>query len=180
MKKLIILLPLIFLVSIVKANDATIEQAKLKMKNMNFMVGRWHAISQSLRDDFSLDVQPFFIKVQYDFDGLALKTQWHKDDESKSYAGSVFNTFNPTDNTLSTNFFNPNTALWDLNSFEYEFEDGFIQANGTTQDMFGPYDYRITFESVSKNVHTFKSERFYHGLGFWITVDTYEATRLDD
>ena len=60
------------------------------------------------------------------------------------------------------------------------FNDGFIQANGSAQDMFGPYEYRITFEKVSKTVHTFKSERFYHGLGFWITIDSYEATRLQN
>ena len=62
---------------------------------MNFMVGRWHAINRSLQQDFTMDEQPFFIKIQYDFDGLALKSQWHKDNESKSYAGTVFNTYQP-------------------------------------------------------------------------------------
>lgn len=180
MKKLAIFLPLILLSSLVQAGDSITEQAKLKMKNMNFMVGRWHAISRSLKQDFTVDEQPFFIKIQYDFDGLAIKSRWHNDDQNKSYSGTVFNTFNPSDNTLTTSFFNADISTWDHNSFEYDFAKGFIQANGSAQDMFGTYEYRITFEKISNNVHTFKSERFYNGLGFWITIDSYEATRLED
>lgn len=167
------------------------------LANYDFMVGHWHLINRSLQPDFTILEQPFYVKIKYDSDGLALKNIWFEyaqknQDEPygqhhwkankrkrKKYFGTVFQTYDPAQGAMVTNYFNAKKSAWTISSKVTTFSEGLIESKGFAEDGFGPYEYHLKTEKLSENKHQFISQRLYESLGFWITVDSYVATRID-
>ncbi|MCO7223677.1 hypothetical protein [Pleionea sp. CnH1-48] len=194
MKNFVLLLSSLF-ISVASMAQTPTEEAREVMSNYDFMEGNWLAINRSLSPDFSIKEQPFFLKIRTNSSGLMQKNQWRslkegfeadpenlpklrKLKKASQYFGTVFNTFDPASQAITTAFFAAESSSWDINSRQFTYSDGLIEASGESQDDFGPYQYYEKIEKLSEDKHQFVSQRLYETLGFWITVDSYVAYRV--
>jgi len=196
MKTLCYVLIVFFGISLAHAKDEpNISQQTLS--NYRFVEGDWIFLNQSLQPDLSSVYQYFYVNSKISADGHMLKHMWNEfkgDVEintdnllplknikkmTKDYA-LVLETYDPQKESMVTNFFNIATSAWQINESQPTISEGLVESSGNDSDGFGPFQYYIKLEKLSDNQYQWVSQRLYASLGFWITVDSYVATRIID
>lgn len=166
-----------------------------KIANYQFVEGDWFFVNQTLNPDFSYLVKNFYVNSKIAADGHMLKHSWNefKADIGLDPAnlpnlktikkmtkdfGLVLLTFDPEKSAMVTSFFSLGTSQWSINDAQPTINDGLIETSGESSDGFGPFQYYTRLEKLSDDKHEWVSQRLYESLGFWITIDSYVATRI--
>jgi len=172
--------------------EETPNESQVQLSNYQFVEGDWYLINQS---DVNPVPQFFYVNMKIVGDGHMLKNSWNKfkpgfevdqnnlpdikvfKKQTEEF-GLVLQTFDPAKGAMVTNFFNIGTSAWDIREAVTTVQEGLIETSGEGSDMYGPYQYYTKLEKISDDQHQWVSQRLYQSLGFWITVDSYVATRI--
>lgn len=169
-----------------------LNESQLQISNFGFTEGEWYLVNSS---DLRPQPQHFYVKMKIDADGHMLTNSWHSfkpgfevDEydlpDLKTFKkntedfGLVLKTYDPAKTAIITSYFNIGTSTWNINEAMPIVSEGLIETAGQSVDMYGPYQYYTRLEKISDDRHEWTSQRLYESLGFWLTVDSYVATRI--
>lgn len=196
MRKLIIACSLLtVLFSLSSLASSTVEQAKETMENLHFMKGKWYLMNRSLNPDQTYTTQSFYVNTSIKGGGQLLESTWKALDSDievnieklpkskvlkkhSEFFGKVILSYMPTEEKLYTNYFNAANSTWSITGKAVSISEGLIESSGEGTDGFGHFLFYTKNQKLSDDKIIWSSQRFYDSLGFWITVDAYEAYRL--
>ena len=161
------------------ASNSVQDKARAQITQFDFMVGSWRINNKLMQADQSYIEKSFNVESKYTFDGLAIQSSWHEANSSNSYIGSVLNTYEPETETMVTSFFNALTSKWTENAASIEVRTKQINMIRRGKDQHGEFLQTTTFTIISKQKHTYKSERQYDDLQRILVTDSYVATRIN-